>query len=51
MTHEFGHWLYLDDITDSSCSDVTMYWSIGTQTTNKIDLETPDIGAINYQYP
>lgn len=53
MTHEFGHWLYLDDIIDSNCSDVTMYaWVVpNSQEVKKIDLEIFDIDGVNYQYP
>ncbi len=51
MVHEFGHWLYLKDIYDSGCSDVTMYgWGYHGQT-NQITLEDPDKEAINWQYP
>ncbi|MBA3947074.1 MAG: hypothetical protein H0X37_21250 [Herpetosiphonaceae bacterium] len=56
-THEFGHWLFLDDKNDSACSDETMYWSIpaGSTTspieTKKRTLELPDINGAAYQYP
>jgi hypothetical protein len=29
VTHELGHWLYLNDINDSNCRDVTMDYSSG----------------------
>ncbi|WKZ36921.1 MAG: hypothetical protein QY332_03155 [Anaerolineales bacterium] len=51
MTHEFGHWLLLNDIYDINCSHVTMYGGISTGETNKISLETADKEAINWQYP
>jgi hypothetical protein len=54
MTHEFGHWLFLDDKNDSACSDETMYWSIvqgPAPETKKRTLELPDINGAAYQYP
>jgi len=51
MTHEFGHWLFLQDITTSGCTDVTMWYSIPHGETSKIDLEDADKNGINYQYP
>ncbi|MBL8101642.1 MAG: matrixin family metalloprotease [Anaerolineales bacterium] len=53
MTHEFGHWLHLEDIYDSNCTDVTMYHYIPPLNgeTKKITLEQADINGANYQYP
>ena len=53
MTHEFGHWLYLYDITASGCSDVTMWHAVpttGDGETKKESLENADENGINYQY-
>lgn len=51
MTHEFGHWLWLDDINNSNCGHVTMDWSIDFGQINKIGLANQDKNAINWQYP
>ena len=51
VTHEFGHWLFLEDINNSNCTHVTMDWSIGYGELVKINLEAADIDAINWQYP
>ncbi len=50
MTHEFGHWIQLEDIIDTSCSHVTMYQEIINQMGN-ISLDIADENGINYQYP
>jgi len=51
MTHEFGHWLILNDINDSNCLAVTMDGTIGHGELIKIDLDIADEEAINWQYP
>ena len=51
MTHEFGHWLYLQDIKNTSCSAVTMYWQSGYGDTLKSSLVSYDINGIAWQYP
>ncbi len=51
VTHEFGHWLMLIDITDSNCTHVTMYESTYLGDIGKITLDIADENAINWQYP
>jgi len=51
VTHELGHWLYLNDINDSNCRDVTMDYSSGHGELIKIDLDIADENAVNWQYP
>lgn len=51
MTHEFGHWLDLSDISDEGCSRVTMWHSGVPGEIKKITLENADEYAINWQYP
>jgi hypothetical protein len=51
MTHEFGHWLSLDDLVGIECSNVTMFFSVNPGDTFQITLDTPDIEAVNWQYP
>lgn len=52
MTHEFGHWLQLEDIADANCTEVTMYEYIPLNgEIKKITLEQADINGANYQYP
>ncbi|HLO13823.1 MAG TPA: matrixin family metalloprotease [Anaerolineales bacterium] len=51
VTHEFGHWLFLKDIKDTNCEQVTMDDDIGFGELIKIDLDTADENAINWQYP
>jgi hypothetical protein len=51
MTHEFGHWLYLDDINETNCTHVTMDWSAALGEIIKITLEIEDKTGINWQYP
>jgi len=51
VTHELGHFLFLDDITESGCRDLTMY---GAQYWNNIEprtLEAADLCGIKYLYP
>jgi len=53
-THEFGHWLFLNDITPASnpgCTQVTMDYDIGFGEIMKITLDIADENAINWQYP
>ena len=54
MTHEFGHWLYLYDISTPGCEDITMWANFsnhGDGEVDRISLESADINGINYQYP
>ena len=51
VTHELGHWLYLNDINDSNCTTVTMDYSVGHGELIKIDLDVADEDAVNWQYP
>jgi hypothetical protein len=54
MTHEFGHWFMLEDISTSGCEDATMWHAVptdGAGETKKESLETPDKEGLNYQYP
>jgi hypothetical protein len=48
VTHEFGHWLFLKH---STCTATTMYAYFSHGELRKIDLDTADITAINWQYP
>lgn len=53
-THEFGHWLYLDDLDSGiGCSDSIMTGAAtgdGTAT-SQVDLSPFDENGINYKYP
>ncbi|MFZ5858595.1 MAG: hypothetical protein ACOYZ6_17340 [Chloroflexota bacterium] len=55
MTHEFGHWLSLDDVPTYddgvNCTAVTMFGGVSPGETNKMTLEAADIEAVNWQYP
>lgn len=51
ITHEFGHWLLLKNITDPSCNHVTMYGYFDVGEIFRIDLDIADINALNWQYP
>jgi hypothetical protein len=51
MTHEFGHWLELEDTYSESCNSVTMYGNIGVGDIGKISLSIHDEDAINWMYP
>lgn len=51
MTHEFGHWVDLKDISTGGCEYVTMWWSVAKGETKKQSLATPDINGVNWQYP
>ncbi len=51
MTHEFGHWLDLNDQYGGSCTEVTMYGYIALGETKKQTLETADRDGISWQYP
>jgi len=42
-THEFGHAIGLADITDPSCSFVTMFFSASYRETRKRDITIPGI--------
>jgi len=49
-THEFGHAVGLDDIYNSSYSEVTMYGYADYGQTNKQILDTPDITGLQKMY-
>jgi hypothetical protein len=51
MTHEFGHWLYLHDMYDATCTHVTMDHDIAPGEVIKMTLDIADENAINWQYP
>lgn len=51
MTHEFGHWLVLNDLNGGGDTEKTMYGSIGFGETKKRSLDTDDINGINAIYP
>jgi hypothetical protein len=50
-THEFGHWLDLNDLSDSSDTEKTMYYSISYGELKKRSLESDDIAGIRSIYP
>lgn len=50
MTHEFGHWLLLEDL-NALCLQATMFTGISEGEINKITLEIPDKNGVNWQYP
>lgn len=50
-THEFGHWLKLNDLTTSVDTEKTMYYGILMHETKKRSLETDDLNGINAVYP
>ncbi|MFH1224756.1 MAG: matrixin family metalloprotease [Candidatus Diapherotrites archaeon] len=49
-THEFGHWLKLNDLYGSSDTEKTMYGYISTGETKKRTLHSDDIAGIKYIY-
>ncbi|MFH1224758.1 MAG: matrixin family metalloprotease [Candidatus Diapherotrites archaeon] len=49
-THEFGHWLKLNDLYGSSNSEKTMYGYTSTGNTKKRTLHSDDIAGIKYIY-
>jgi hypothetical protein len=51
VTHELGHWLFLDDIDNAGCVNVTMKRTIGHGEIMKISLDANDKSAVNWQYP
>jgi hypothetical protein len=51
VTHELGHWLFLDDIDNTGCVNVTMKRTIGHGEIMKISLDANDKSAVNWQYP
>jgi hypothetical protein len=50
-THEFGHYLSLDDLYASLDSEKTMYGYTNTGETKRRTLEQDDIHGISYLYP
>jgi hypothetical protein len=50
-THEFGHWLMLNDLYGGGDTEKTMYGYVSTGETKKRTLETDDINGINAIYP
>jgi hypothetical protein len=50
-THELGHGLGLDDVYQTSCSEVTMFGYSAYGETSKRDLEPPDIEGLLTLYP
>lgn len=52
MTHEFGHWLDLYDLSAPvSCASITMWHETTYGDISRITLEDADKAAINWQYP
>jgi len=51
VTHEFGHFLFLDDITESGCRSLTMYGAQFWNSTEPRSLEPPDVCGIQRLYP
>jgi hypothetical protein len=51
MTHEFGHWLRLKDISTSGCSEATMWYALAKGETKKRTLASYDVNGISWQYP
>lgn len=51
MTHEFGHWVYLDDIHQEGCEHVTMWYQGPPGETLRISLEFPDMEGLRWKYP
>lgn len=49
-THEFGHWLCLNDLKASADTDKTMYWSTAHGETKKRTLHADDIAGIKAIY-
>jgi len=50
-THELGHALGLDDVYQTSCSEVTMFGYSAEGETSKRSLEPPDIQGLTTFYP
>lgn len=50
-THEFGHWLTLYNLYDSTDSEKTMYEWTASNEIKKRTLDSDDIAGINYIYP
>lgn len=51
MTHEFGHWLQLNDLTGWLNRNNTMYYQSTLGKTKKRSFASDDINGINYIYP
>lgn len=50
-THEFGHFLMLNDLYGGGDTEKTMYGYIGTGETKKRSLDADDLNGINAVYP
>lgn len=50
-THEFGHFLSLDDLYGSGDTAKTMYYNSDAGETKKRTLHSDDINGINFIYP
>jgi hypothetical protein len=50
-THEFGHFLMLNDLYGGGDTEKTMYGYVGTGETKKRTLDTDDLNGINAVYP
>ncbi|MFA5247729.1 MAG: matrixin family metalloprotease [Patescibacteria group bacterium] len=50
-THEFGHWLALNDLSGAGNTEKTMYYQAAYGETKKRTLESDDLNGINYIYP
>lgn len=50
-THEFGHWLTLYDLYESTDSEKTMYQWTASNEIKKRSLHSDDIAGIKYIYP
>jgi len=51
ITHELGHWIMLNDLSGSSNTEKTMYFTTGTGETKKRTLDPDDLSGINAVYP
>lgn len=50
MSHEFGHWLILEDVIDPGCSTQTMYAASPPGDIGKRFVEAHDKEGVNWQY-
>jgi hypothetical protein len=51
ITHEFGHWVFLFDLTGYWDKDLTMYQAIPNGETKKRTLEWDDVSGVRTMYP